>query len=296
VSADATAARLTGLAGGAADNFQVEALNEYGAGPTATTNTVTVPGSASPYVSTVLAAGPSVFYRLADTDPDAMADSSGHGATGWYAAAAALGQPGPLATDPATAMSSNSPVDPVAAGNPSLPVGASARTMEGWANSTSSSQQPLAGYGTDQTGNGFTVYIAGDQVVVSGYNDDLSFTAPAPLDDGSWHFIVATTTGTSATAYVDGTSLGTQTFPVALDTLPTSPGLQIGDAMPLCNCGVFDGSLADIAAFPTALTAAQVSAQFTASGNTAGPVVSPLPEHTVRDGGTLSRPPARPLP
>ncbi|HLX47910.1 MAG TPA: LamG-like jellyroll fold domain-containing protein [Streptosporangiaceae bacterium] len=269
VPATASSTSVTGLAGGTAYTFRIQALNEYGAGPAATTSAVTPTGTATTYASTVLAANPSAFYRLADTDRGAMADSSGNGALGTYAGQATLGQPGPLVTDTATGISSTC-CGPAGGGNPALPLYAHARTLEGWINTTSGGEGFLAGYGNQGTGQGFTVATEPSAVIVSGYGDDLSFTSTAALNNGAWHFIVVTTNGTSATVYVDGTSLGSQNFPATLDTLPTASGLQIG-AGPQGCCGSFSGGLADIAVFPSALTAAQVSAEYTASGNAARP-------------------------
>ena len=263
VPGDATAARLTGLAAGTY-TFQVTGLNPYGSGPAATTKSFSVTGSATTYASTVLSSSPSVFYRLADSAPHAMADSSGGGATGAYTAQSTLGQPGPLAADAATAISDNAN-GPAAGGNPSLPLYAQPRTLEGWIKTTSTGTQYLAGYGNESTSQGFAVALQPDDVVVQGYSDDLTFTSAAALDDGSWHFVTVTSTGTSATVYVDGTSLGTQDFAVALDTIAAPQGLQIGAGVQGC-CGYFNGDLADVAVFPAALTSAQVTAQFAASG------------------------------
>ena len=102
-------------------------------------------------------------------------------------------------------------------------------------------------------------------VFVSGDSDDLTFTTTSSITDGNWHFVAVTTNGTSATVYVDGTSLGTQTFPTVLDTVPAPPGFVVGGYAQDC-CGGFDGDLADVAVFPAALTAAQVAAQYSASG------------------------------
>jgi Concanavalin A-like lectin/glucanases superfamily/Fibronectin type III domain len=299
VPATASSTSVTGLAGSTAYTFQIEALNEYGAGPAATTNSVTPTGTASTYVSTVLSDNPSVFYRLADTDSHAMADSSGNGATGIYTAQATLGHSGPLTTDPASAISDNAG-GPAGSGAPSLPLYNQPRTLEGWMNTTNGGEYFLAGYGTESTGEGFTVVTEPNNVIVSGYGDDLSFTSSTALDNGSWHFVVATTNGTSATVYVDGTSLGTQTFPSPLDTVPAAAGLQIGAGVQGC-CGYFSGDLADIAIFPTALTAAQVTAQYTASGDTAGrnhhgshaSHVS-VPNRTPAAGATSAIPQSRP--
>jgi hypothetical protein len=270
VPASSSSTSVTGLAGGTAYTFQIQALNEYGAGAAATTGSVTPTGTATTYVSTVLSASPSVFYRLADTDRGAMADSSGNGATGAYTGQPVLGQPGPLVTDPAASISSNGN-GPAASGNPSLPLYAHARALEGWINTTSGGEEFLAGYGNQSTNQGFAVATEPNSVIVSGYGDDLSFSSTTTLDNGGWHFIVVTTNGTSATVYVDGTSVGTQNFPATLDTLPTSQGLQIGAGVQGC-CGSFSGELGDVAVFPAALTAAQVSAQWTASGDTGRPL------------------------
>jgi hypothetical protein len=301
VPASGSSTTITGLDGGTAYTFRVQAINEYGAGTAATTSAVTPTGSASTYDSTVLSAKPSVFYRLADTDSGAMADSSGNGATGVYTAQATLGQSGPLASDTATSISSNG-AGPAASGDPSLPLYASSRTIEGWINTTSGGNEYLAGYGTDSTAEGFAVIVQPNAVYVQGYNDDLTFTSTAALDNGSWHFIVVTTNGTSATAYVDGVSLGTQSFSTTLDTLPASQGLEIGAGTQGC-CGYYSGDLADIAVFPSALTAAQVSAEWTASGDTGGSrsrthshPMAPAPKGSTapRQGAAPSSGPARP--
>jgi hypothetical protein len=265
VPATSTSTTVTGLAGGTAYTFSIRALNTYGAGAAATTTSVTLAGTASTYASTVLAAKPSVFYRLADGDRGAMADSSGHAATGSYSiAAATLGQTNPLPNDAATSVGDNGN-GPVASGHPSLPLHNGSRTLEGWVNTTSGGTVWVAGYGVDSTGEGFAVAVQPNDVYVSGYDDDLTFTAPSPLNDGSWHFVAVTTNGSSATVYVDGSSIGTQNFAATLDTLSSVQGFEIGADAQGC-CGYFNGDLADVAVFPSALTTAQISAQFAASG------------------------------
>jgi large repetitive protein len=274
VAASATGTLMTGLAGGTAYTFEIQALNEYGAGPAATTAAVTPTGSASTYASTVLSEDPSVFYRLGDADLGAMADSSGNGATGqYYAAASTLGVAGPLANDSSTAISDNAD-GPAGRGTPTLPLGASARTLEGWVNTTSGGEDILAGYGITSGAQGFAVATQPNDVIVSGYSDDLSFSSTSALNDGHWHFVVATTNGTSATVYVDGVSLGTQSFPEALNTVAAPQGFLVGAGVEGC-CGYFQGDLADVAVFPVALSAAQVTAEYTASGDSAAQRHSP---------------------
>jgi hypothetical protein len=268
VPASSTGTTVTGLAGGSSYTFEVQALDEYGAGAPASTTVVTPTGSASTYASTVLSLGPSVFYRLGDSTPAAMADSSGHAATGVYnASVATFGQTGPLSSDPSTSVA-NSGFQAVSRSDPSLPLFGQARTLEGWVKTTFSGEQALGAYGTLSTGRGFAVAVLPGSVVVTGYEDDLTFASTSAINDGNWHFIVVSTNGSSATAYVDGASLGTQTFPQSLDTLATPQGMLVAGGLGGC-CGL-DGDLADLAVFPAALTSAQVASQY--SIGAAGPL------------------------
>jgi hypothetical protein len=304
VPASANSTTVTGLTGGTAYTFKIAALNEYGAGAAATTASVSPTGATSTYDSTVLSSKPSVFYRLADTDSHAMADSSGNGATGVYGSTTTLGQTGPLANDTAASISDSGCCSASAGGNPSLPLYNSSRTFEGWLKTTNGGELFMAGYGSTSTNEGFNIVTEPNNVIVSGYSDDLSFTTTTALDNGSWHFIVVTTNGTTATVYVDGTSLGSQTFPTPLDTVPAPQGLVIGMGAQDC-CGYFNGNLADIAVFPSVLTATAVGNQYTASGDSGSrkkhpkgitvPVNHPAPGTTPLHPHPHSRPASSPV-
>jgi hypothetical protein len=268
VPSSATSTTITGLVGGGSYTFQIKALNNYGLGSAATTSAVSPTGATSTYASTVLSAGPSGFYRLADTTASLLADSSGHNANGAYSPSATLNQSGPLGNDPAPAISDSG--GSAGQANPSLPLYNGPRTLEGWINTTSASQNLIAGYGASSTNQALMLAEQPNAVIVSGYNNDLSLPSPARLNDGVWHLVAVTSDGTSATAYVDGKSLGTRKFPQVLNTQPTQSGLLLGNGAQGC-CGGLSGQLADVAVFPTALSAAQLTAQFTASGLGAPP-------------------------
>ena len=210
----------------------------------------------------MLADGPSVYYRLGDTSAAVMADSSGNGANGVYNAGnVTLGASGPLAGDPGLAVSSAGQY--VGFSRPgSLPLYSHARTVEAWMKTTTSGERYLAGWGVQATGEAFDVGTDANHVYVEGYSDTASFTSATTLDDGNWHFVVVSTNGTTASAYVDGVSLGTQTFPSPLNTI-SSGELVIGGETNQTD-GIA-GTLAQLAIYPTALTAAQVQAQFAAA-------------------------------
>jgi hypothetical protein len=224
---------------------------------------VTPTGPTSTYASLTLSDGPSAYYRLGDTALGLMADSSGHGFNGSYNPGTnevSLGQPGALTGDPDTSALGNGQY--IGASRATAPLYNSARTVEGWIKTTSGSTQYLAGWGVAGTANAFDVYLGPSSVSVDDYSQTLTFSSPASLDNGSWHFVVATYDGANLTVYVDGTSLGSQVFTQPLNTLPGG-SLVVGGYYN--GGGGVSGDLDEFAVFPTALTASQVQAQFTAS-------------------------------
>jgi inosine-uridine nucleoside N-ribohydrolase len=254
---------VSGLKGGSAYTFQIAAFNSYGEGSAATTASVTPTGPASTYASLTLSDSPSVYYRLGDTALGLMADSSGHGFNGAYNAGTnevSLGQPGAITGDPDTSALGNGQY--IGTSRASVPLYNSARTVEGWIKTTSGSTQYLAGWGVGGTATAFDLYLGPSSVSVDDSSQTLTFSSPASLDNGSWHFVVATYDGTNLTVYVDGTSLGSQVFTQPLNTQPAS-SLVVGGYYN--GGGGVSGDLDEFAVFPTALTAAQVLAQFTAS-------------------------------
>ena len=258
-----TSTTITGLKGGSAYTFTITAYNSYGAGTAATTAAVTPTGATSTYASIVLADNPSVYYRLGDTASGLMADSSGRRSNGAYNPGTndTLAQPGALTGDSNTSVASAG--QDVGTAEANLPLYNSARTFEGWIKSTNTGTQYLAGWGTTLTAEGFDVGVGPNSVYVQGYSDDLTFPSTTALDDGTWHFVTVTYNGTIATAYVDGTSLGAQSFAQALNT-PPGTNLFVGSFI-----NGFSGVIGDVdefAVFPTALSAAQIQAQFTAAG------------------------------
>jgi hypothetical protein len=263
VPAANTSTVVSGLEGLSAYTFQIAAFNSYGEGSVATTASVTPTGPTSTYASLTLSDGPSVYYRLGDTALGLMADSSGHGFNGAYNAGTnqvSLGQPGSITGDPDTSALGNGQY--IGVSRATAPLYNSARTVEGWIKTTSGSTQYLAGWGVSGANDAFDVYLGPSSVSVDNDSQTLTFSSPVSLDNGSWHFVAATYDGTNLTVYVDGTSLGSQVFTQALNTLPGG-SLVVGGYFN--GGGGVSGDLDELAVFPAALTAAQVQAQFTAS-------------------------------
>jgi hypothetical protein len=255
VAATATSTVVSGLAGGTTYSFEIQAVNAYGLGPPATTATATPAGASSTYASTVLGDSPSLYYRLGDSTTALMADSGGHQANGTYNATNAnLGVAGAIPADPDTAVA-GSGNDLGTATAQALPVSNQPRSVEAWFKTTTGSPQYVAAWGTEQTREAFSVAIDANHVYVEGSSDDLTFTTTGTLDDGNWHYLAVTSTGSAATVYIDGVEIGTQTFPVPLDTISTSSVTVGGN---LDGFVGINGTLDEVAIYPTALTATQV--------------------------------------
>jgi hypothetical protein len=255
-----TSATMTSLTSGAGITFSLGAHSACGLGPAAVSNAVSVIGAAPTYDSAVLADQPAVFYRMADSATALMADSSGNEADGVYdPGVAELGAPGPLANDSSTGVASNGGPQLATAASPQLSQGASPRTVEMWVQDTyDESGRALVSWGnTGMEDGAFTVYETADGVAVDAGNDYHALTSPYPLDDGVWHLITVTFSGSQLTMYVDGVPIGSTAFTGTLDTSGTS--LAVGSSL-------ITGSMADLAIYPTALSAATVAAHFTDSG------------------------------
>ena len=287
-----TAATLTGLVAGKA-TFSVIGFDVIGAGPSATSASYTVPGStAKSYVTTVLGNHPSLFYRLGDSAPVAMADSSGNVTpgsteTGYYndTGNAPYGypndnlnvRPGALATDPnagsVSDVGTNAAAGQVGVGGQTAPSGSSPRTVEVWMKTTVTPYYGgygpycFVGWGSTARDGGFDVCLSQpNQIEVSGSYDDQYFTTPTSLNDGNWHLVTVTTNGLAITVYVDGTQVGSPgAFGAQLDTPPGYPVMVGTDSSD--SDGAIGFSLDDLAIYPTVLSAAQVKADYTAAGS-----------------------------
>jgi RHS repeat-associated protein len=235
-----------------------------------------LPASASTYSTTVLSDSPSIYYRLGESSGTTAQDSSGGSHNATYGAATTLGASGAINGDADTAVS-NSAGSAVASytGGTGLPTGNSARTVEAWFKSCAAGLQDIVSYGGSPYDNrvfGFRVQN-GNQIFVYQWNSGVILTAPQVITDGSWHLVDVTYDGTTVTAYVDGVSIGSGTFPAgALNTASTT--LVVGAEVDGASDTRVDGSLDDVAIYPSALSAARVSAHWGANPATAPPTNS----------------------
>jgi hypothetical protein len=271
----------TGLTAGSAHTYTYAATDGThlsGRSPASASVTVTSTNPSS-YTSTVLSANPSFFWPLNDTGSTAT-DASPNGLNGTYTGGTTQGVTGPLTGSTATSFDGQT-------GNvysQTAVNGPQTFSVEGWFKTTTNTGGKLIGFGNSQTGMSGNydrhIYMMNDGQLVFGVWNNATETVETPntYNDGQWHYVVATYDGTNLALYVDGELTGTATsssaqsytgyWRVGGDNLngwnldPWGSNSQ-GTTEPAGY--YFNGTIADVAVYPTSLSAAQVQAHFAAA-------------------------------
>ncbi len=230
---------------------------------------VTVASVDAPYDQQVLADGPVAYWRLGEPNGTANAvDSSSQNNTGPYSGVT-LGATGAL----------------TAGGNTAADFGANSRmigqtvlsqpqnfSVEAWYRTTSGSGGKIAGFGNSSNGTSSQydrhLYLQNNGAVTFGVYDGSTrvISSAAGTNDGQWHHVVGTFSPGSMKFYLDGVLQGTQTvagaeaytgyWRIGADNLNGWPNQP-------ANAGI-DGTVDEVAVYPTALTDDQVQTHFDA--------------------------------
>ena len=242
------------------------------------------------YQSTVLGQSPAGYWRLNETTQPpqnttttANTGSLGSSANGTYNNSPARGLPGPFAGSVAIGLdgASQSVTTPWQAGlNPN------AFSVEFWVNPAQAPFQGTVSYvassvevnsprsGWYMAQDNGTTFGAGSAFVVRLFNQNgtaptIQLAAPVSLPVGSWYHIVLTYDGTTATLYENGVAVTNHTaaFVGNVDA-QTSFGCRSDNAY------FWPGQHAEVAMYSAALSAARVSAHYTAGTTAPGTYAS----------------------
>ena len=275
----------TGLTPGSTHTYAYQASDGiHGTAKSPTSGSVTVASTnPSSYQATVLANNPSFLWPLNDSTSTAT-DASPNGFNGTYESGTTQGVPGPFTGSTATGFDGNTGL--VTAQN--QVTGPQTFSIEGWFKSTTDDGGKLIGFGSSQTGASSNydrhIYMMNDGQLVFGVwnNQTETIETPNVYNDGQWHYVVATydatnTTGPNLAFYVDGQLIGTNTSSAAQaysgywrvggDNLngwnldPWGSNSQ-GTTQPASY--YFNGTIADVGVYPTALSAPQVATHYAA--------------------------------
>jgi hypothetical protein len=276
-----------GLTAGTAHTYTYAATDGThlsGQSPASASITVSSTSPSATYSATVLSSSPSFFWPLNDTGSTAT-DASPNSFNGTYTGGTTQGATGPLTGSTATSFDGQT-------GNVTAQTavnGPQTFSIEGWFKTTTNTGGKLIGFGSSQTGMSGNydrhIYMMNDGQLVFGIWNSATETVETPntYNDGQWHYVVATYDATNTTSpnlalYVDGQLTGTATsssaqsytgyWRIGGDNLngwnldPWGSNSQ-GTTQP--NTYYFNGTIADVAVYPTALTAAQVQTHFAAA-------------------------------
>jgi hypothetical protein len=277
----------TGLTPGASYTYTYAATDGThlsGQSPASASVTVASTSPSLTYNQTVLSNSPSFFWQLNDTGSTA-ADTSPNGFSGTYESGTTQGVAGPFPSSTATSFNGLNGL----VSSQNQVTGPQTFTIEGWFNTTTNTGGKLIGFGGSQTGLSSNydrhIYMMNDGQLVFGIYDNAEdvIETPSVYNDGQWHYVVATydatnTTGPNMALYVDGQLIGTATVSSAqaysgywrvggdnLNGWNLDPWGSNSQGTTEPNSYYFNGTIADVAVYPTALTAAQVQAHYAAA-------------------------------
>lgn len=223
------------------------------------------------YQSTVLADNPTLLWLLNETSGTAAADATGNGNAGTYQGGYTQGAAGPLFQVNATTFGG---VNGDVFKNASAAL-SGAFTIETWFK-TSATGRSIGG---DNANNFVSNNMARGVFIDSSGNLGLwvytgvtSFTAISSgqsYGDGNWHYLVTTVDGSNRMrVYADSVQVAT-TLMNAAPASTTSywiAGAEYAGNFPNVSNVAFSGQMAAFAIYPVALTQAQVTAHWQASG------------------------------
>jgi hypothetical protein len=277
----------TGLVPGSSHTYTYAATDGThlsGRSPASVAVTVASTSPTLSYQQTALANNPSFFWPLNDSGSTA-ADASPNGFNGVYEPGTTQGVAGPFPGSAATAFDG---VSGNVVSSSAVP-GPQTFTIEGWFKTTTNTGGKLIGFGNNPTGMSSNydrhIYMMNDgQLVFGVYNNQIvTIETPNVYNDGQWHYVVATydatnTSGPNMALYVDGQLIGTTTTSSAqgysgywrvggdnLNAWNLDPWGSNSQGTTEPNSYYFNGTIADVAVYPTALTAAQVAAHYAAA-------------------------------
>ncbi len=273
--------RDTAVTPGQTYSYQIRATDSSGNKVFGTNKSITVPASVTlnPYATKVLADGAKLYWPLDDAaGTGQLADSAG-GNAGVRGTGATSGAAGAIAGNTGMTIANSDAGRSYASGSDTAPTEMSAQV---WFK-TSTAGGRLLGFSDVQTPNSARrdrqLYIDNTGRVAFGVRAAgvKALASTKSYNDNQWHQAVATMAGGKAKLYVDGVLVaqrGDVVDPEVYVGYWRLSGDTISD-MPNAGAVNFNGSLDEVSVYPSALTAAQIQAQYVASGRTAATVPAP---------------------
>lgn len=228
------------------------------------------------YGAAVLADVPDAYWRLGEVSGTTAHDSSGNSHSGTYTNSPTLGVSGALNTSIDTAVTlAAASSQYVTISAPTSLNGYSAITVECWykISALPGAEQVMVSKVQAAGGAGYALGITAGNKLFFAYPYDSGagvrawniWTSTVTPLTGAWTHLAVTLSGTTITLYTNGTA--SQTAAVSAIFSMTAPqNVNIGAYSDPVN--YFNGSLDEVAIYPTALSGTRIAAHFTAAGGT----------------------------
>jgi hypothetical protein len=242
--------------------------------------------SASPsatYDQAVLNDSPSFFWPLNESSGATANDLSPHGVNGTYESGTTQGAAGPSQVSSTQTATSFNGTSGNVVSNTAV-TGPQQFSVELWFKTTTDEGGKLVGFGDQQTGMSGSydrhIYMMNDGQLTFGVwtGQTNTIETPGVYNDGQWHHVVATVGPSGMTLYVDGHLIGTNSNTSAqvfngfwriggdnLNGWNLDPWGSSSQGMTQPGSYYFQGSIGDVAVYPTALSAAQVATHYAAA-------------------------------
>ncbi len=205
----------TGVTPGSSYSYRVTASDPAGnTSALSATASVTVPKTAEPYASSVLADGPNLYWRHDEKTTPYVGDSSAGDQSGVMSGGPALGEAGAL-TSGGTSFRFDGSDDRLYSDRRTT-VGTS-YSLETWFRTTTTSGGKLVGFGNNTTRNSGSydkhIYMANDgRLFFGAYSGATRTVNSLPrYNDGKWHHVVGTQGAGGMALYVDGVRVARNT-------------------------------------------------------------------------------------
>jgi hypothetical protein len=237
------------------------------------------------YIKRVLASKPSFLWELSETSGNTAFDAAKHGYRGTYEPGTTKGvKPGPIggSTAPATGFAGGLTSGGMVTAQKAI-TSPSTFSIELWFRTSTIVGGELAGFSSVQTGTGGTfdrqIWMTNDgHLAFAVHGTGQVILSSLAYNDNTWHHVVATFNTTSGMAlYVDGLRVGTNPGHVHSvysgfwrvgggDLTGWSLDVEPNVRPPTAPNNFFiTGDIADVAVYPTALTAKQVAQHWAAN-------------------------------
>jgi len=257
-----------GLEPGSEHSYRVRATDPLGNTVIGDSAPVTVTtATALPYRDAVAANGATAFWRLGEASGSTVRDS--FGLDDMVAQPGVVrGAVGQVAEDGASTFSGADDASSLAASQVARKA-PDTFSVGAWFRTTTTQGGKIVGYGDRTTGrsNNYDRHVYMDdqgRVTFGVWTGQAStITSPTALNDGQWHQVVASMGDDGMQMFVDGKRVGTTSTTRGQDYQGT---WRIGGDTSWSGAPFFAGDIDDVAVYPTALTRAQVDAEWVASG------------------------------